>query len=235
MNICQSKRSLFNSAVAGVAICTAASAYAAPVVVFNETLQNGWTLPGAPASELSTERAHTGTTSVLSTNVPSFSQLIFDRSSVLNIGGNNLLDSYVYFDTSAGPLTEIFQVVFYFPDDNNPATEDAFRLRPNNTTIFINGVQDTEGSLTFAGNAWQHLQVDISSNAPLAARIAGEGGVARFDFQYHDESTTPQASVKLFADDVQFTAVPEPGSALLLGLFGVIAATRPRRTSSTRA
>jgi hypothetical protein len=158
MNTSRFKNPIICSAVAVVAICAAASAHAAPVTVFDEDVQNGWFLPGAPASELSSERAHTGTVSVLSTSKPDYAQLIFDRSGTLDIGDNTLLSAYLYFDTSAGPLTSLFQVKFYFPDT-------AVEVRPSNSNTFVNGVQDSEGQINFPANSWTHLQVDLTSNA----------------------------------------------------------------------
>ena len=209
------------SRVAALTILLAATGAAADTMVYGGTGQyyaTGYSL-NAPATEVN-DFGHSGTTSLnLDITPAAWSQLrLLYSGSGLDVGGQDILSFWIYFATDAShDVHEFDRVDIRVWDSTGTLVNSNQEYKTNNSTIYVNGIQDTSGDIEVPADQWAFVEIELDSKGFIVTKVG------LFDFKTDDAGT----GFNFYVDDVILT--PEPASMGLLALGGALTMVRRHR------
>lgn len=151
-------------------------------------------------------------------------------------GFGNVNNSQVFINLGAGTQITGFDFNNLSFSAISPSWRSEFILSVNDSTgdnflDFRPSLDDTSGTFGPVSGSWGPL-VDQGYGGPFS--LAPDGILWVTVYESFNDSTDPDAVVNSGSLRIYYNAVPEPGTAGLLGLFGLCAIWRWRKSAASR-
>lgn len=221
------KHGFYASMAALVLFGSAIVASAAPITIFNDSLQNNYTLTVSAREALDTAKAYEGTTSVLATPSGAFDQLGFKAGSgapAIPAGDTTLTMAFYLVTPPATQTASVANFIAQISGGSYPSYNFNKTNGVNSTTPLWT-VDGQPGSTTFATNTWHVLRFDLAG-AFGSKLTPGTTQLASINVQ-----TASTNQFRLDSAALVPAVVPEPACAALLGIIAMFNLRRRRKSS----
>jgi hypothetical protein len=211
--------SLALSAVLGSAL----NALAAPVIVFDDSPENGFGI--STGTTIDASMAYQGSASLDITPAGGFNQQGFTGSNTTPVPvGATTFQMAIYVSPQASPPSE--NLVANFVMQVNAPTYASVFFNDSNSNLWT--IDGAPGTTTFTPNAWHIVTFDLAGAFSPAQLTPGT--TRMLDMFVQTNGDLPQADIHL--DSAEFVSVPEPASISLLGMAAVFGLRRYRKPAA---
>jgi len=142
---------------------------------------------------------------------------------LINLGAGTQITGYDFNNLSFSAISPSWRSEFILSVNDSSGISSYMDFRPS--------LDDTSGTFGPVSGSWS-LLVDQGYGGPFS--LAPDGILWVTVYESFNDSTDPDAVVNSGSLRIYYNAVPEPGTASLLGLFGLCAIWRWRKNGTSR-